>query len=64
MNVSPKGTFSLRADNKMDVSQMAQSIANGGGHPNASGGKIKDFKEFFVYGELKSFISNLLKEKE
>ena len=64
MNVSPRGTFSLRADNKMDVSKMAERIAGGGGHPNASGGRIKEFKEFFIYDELKSFIEALLKEKE
>ena len=64
MNVSPRGTFSLRADNKMDVSKMAETIAGGGGHPNASGGKIKEFKEFFIYKELKSFIEELLKDKE
>ncbi len=64
MNVNPRGTFSLRADNKMDVSQMASLIAGGGGHPNASGGKLKEFKEFFRYDQLKSFIEELLKEKE
>ncbi len=64
MNVSSRGTFSLRADNKMDVSKMAQIIAGGGGHPNASGGKISDFKEFFIYSDLKLFIEELLKEKE
>ncbi len=64
MNVSSRGTFSLRADNKMDVSKMAALIAGGGGHPNASGGKLKEFKEFFIYDELKSFIEALLKEKE
>lgn len=64
MNVSSRGTFSLRANNKMDVSKMAETIAGGGGHPNASGGKLKEFKEFFIYGELKSFIEELLKEKE
>ena len=63
MNVSPRGTFSLRADNKMDVSLMADAIAGGGGHPNASGGKIKEFKEFFIYEELKSFIEEYLKER-
>ncbi len=64
MNVSPRGTFSLRADNKMDVAKMAERIAGGGGHPNASGGKLKEFKEFFIYDELKSFIEALLKDKE
>jgi len=64
MNVNSRGTFSLRADNKIDVSKMAEIIAGGGGHPNASGGKFKEFKEFFIYTELKSFIQALLKEKE
>ncbi|NPA04099.1 MAG: hypothetical protein GXO61_04475 [Epsilonproteobacteria bacterium] len=64
MNVNSRGTFSLRADNKVDVSKMAEQIAGGGGHPNASGGKFKEFKEFFIYSELKSFIEALLKEKE
>ncbi len=62
MNVSSRGTFSLRADNKMDVSLMADEIAGGGGHPNASGGRIKEFKEFFIYEELKSFIEGYLKD--
>jgi oligoribonuclease NrnB/cAMP/cGMP phosphodiesterase (DHH superfamily) len=63
MNVTSRGTFSLRADNQMDVSLMADEIAGGGGHPNASGGRIKDFKEFFIYEELKSFIEGYLKEQ-
>lgn len=63
MNVNPRGTFSLRANNLMDVSKMAKEIAGGGGHPNASGGKIKEFKEQFNYSELKSYIQNYLEEK-
>ncbi|WP_281950652.1 DHH family phosphoesterase [Nitrosophilus kaiyonis] len=64
MNINSRGTFSLRANNQMDVSKMAYEIAGGGGHPNASGGKIKNFKEQFIYSELKSFIEELLKSKE
>lgn len=64
MNVNNRGTFSLRANNKIDVSKMAYEIAEGGGHPNASGGKIKSFKEQFIYSELKSFIEDLLKKGE
>ena len=63
MNVNPGGTFSLRANNLMDVSKMAKTIANGGGHPNASGGRIENFKEYFNYNELKSFMEQFLKEK-
>ena len=64
MNVSSRGTFSLRSNNKVDVSKIAYEIAEGGGHPNASGGKIKNFKEQFIYSELKSFIEELFKKKE
>ncbi|WP_187648203.1 DHH family phosphoesterase [Nitrosophilus labii] len=64
MNVNNRGTFSLRANNQIDVSKMAYEIAEGGGHPNASGGKIKGFKEQFSYLELKYYIEELLKEKE
>ncbi len=63
MNVSPKGTFSLRADNKMDVSKMAYDIALGGGHPNASGGKFKNFGEFFDYENLKEFVQLYLDQQ-
>jgi oligoribonuclease NrnB/cAMP/cGMP phosphodiesterase (DHH superfamily) len=38
MDINFRGNFSLRSNNKLDVSQMAAHIGNGGGHPNASGG--------------------------
>ncbi|MRJ02137.1 MAG: phosphoesterase [Epsilonproteobacteria bacterium] len=63
MNVTSRGTFSLRADNQLDVAAMADQIAGGGGHPNASGGRIKEFQEFFTYEELKSFMEHYLKER-
>jgi oligoribonuclease NrnB/cAMP/cGMP phosphodiesterase (DHH superfamily) len=42
---------------------MAATIGNGGGHPNASGGKIENYKDSFVYTELKEFIQNYIEEK-
>ncbi len=63
MDVNSRGTFSLRSNNKMDVSLMAQEIGNGGGHPNASGGKIEGFKDSFVYSKLKDFIQEYLNSK-
>ena len=49
MDVNFRGNFSLRSNNKLDVSQMAAHIGNGGGHPNASGGKLDGYKDSFVY---------------
>jgi len=62
MDVGGRGNFSLRSNNKVDVSKMAATIGNGGGHPNASGGKIKDFKNSFVYGNLHGFIQRYIDE--
>ena len=58
MDVNFRGNFSLRSNNKLDVSAMAAEIGNGGGHPNASGGKIDGYKDSFVYQEVKAFVQN------
>jgi len=63
MDINYRGNFSLRSNNKLDVSLMAAKIGNGGGHPNASGGKIKDYKDSFVYAEVKRFVQNYIHEK-
>ncbi len=62
MDVNYRGNFSLRSNNKLDVSLMAAKIGNGGGHPNASGGKIKDYKDSFVYAEVRKFVQNYIHE--
>ena len=64
MDVSSRGTFSLRSNNKVDVSKMASEIGNGGGHPNASGGKIENYKSYFDYSKLKDFVQEYLNTKE
>ncbi len=63
MDLSFRGNFSLRSNDKLDVSKMADEIGNGGGHPNASGGKIKEYKDSFVYSEIKQFVQDYIDEK-
>jgi len=63
MDINWRGNFSLRSNNKLDVSKMAEEIGNGGGHPNASGGKIKEYKDSFVYSDIKAFVQEYIDEK-
>ena len=64
VDVSTRGTMSLRANNQVDVSLIAKEWAGGGGHPNASGGRIQGFKEQFRYDKVKLQIENLIHSKE
>jgi len=64
VDVSTRGTMSLRGHNKVDVAMMAGEWAGGGGHPNAAGGRIQGFKEQFRYDKVKEQIENLLSSKE
>jgi oligoribonuclease NrnB/cAMP/cGMP phosphodiesterase (DHH superfamily) len=63
MDVNFRGNFSLRSNNKMDVSLMAGHIGNGGGHPNASGGKIDGYKDSFVYADVRQFVQAYINTK-
>ena len=63
MDVNFRGNFSLRSNNKLDVSAMAAHIGNGGGHVNASGGKIEGYKDSFVYADVRKFIQEYIDEK-
>ena len=63
MDVNSRGNFSLRSNDKLDVSAMAAEIGNGGGHPNASGGKIENYKDSFVYSDLREAIQRYIDEK-
>ncbi len=56
IDISKKGNASFRADGKVDVSMLAQKLANGGGHVNASGCKFDDFKETINYEDVKKYI--------
>ena len=59
MDVSRNGNVSLRSNDKLDVSVMAAQLFGGGGHANASGGKL-GFKDFFVYSQLLEKVKSLL----
>jgi oligoribonuclease NrnB/cAMP/cGMP phosphodiesterase (DHH superfamily) len=63
MDINYRGNFSLRSNNRLDVSKMASEIGNGGGHPNASGGKIENYKDSFVYSDVRGFVQNYIDEK-
>jgi len=63
MDVNFRGNFSLRSNNKLDVSAMAAHIGNGGGHVNASGGKIEGYKDSFVYADVRKFIQDYIDQK-
>ena len=63
MDINFRGNFSLRSNNKLDVSAMAAHIGNGGGHVNASGGKIEGYKDSFVYADVRKFVQHYIDEK-
>jgi len=56
IDISRRGKAGFRADNKIDVSILAQKLAGGGGHPNASGAAFDDFKETVIYNDVKKYI--------
>jgi len=64
VDVSYKGTMSLRANNQVSVAQISKEWSNGGGHPNAAGGRIIGFKEQFRYDKVKQQIESLIYDKE
>ena len=64
VDVSYRGTMSLRANNKVNVAQISKEWSNGGGHPNAAGGRIIGFKEQYRYDLVKKQIQSLIDEKE
>ena len=63
MDVTARKTVALRANNRLDVSQMAKAIGDGGGHPNASGGYLKNLKDSFVYDDIKRQVIDILAGK-
>jgi len=64
VDVSYRGAMSLRANFKVSVALIAKEWANGGGHPNASGGRIQGFKEQYRYDKVKQQIEYLISDKE
>lgn len=64
LDVNVRGNVSLRANGNCDVSVVASECFAGGGHKNASGGKIEGFKESFFYSDIKEQIQTILQEAE
>ena len=64
VDVSYRGTMSLRANNNVSVSLISKEWANGGGHPNAAGGRIIGFKEQYRYDRVKKQIEKIINDKE
>ncbi|WP_324170936.1 phosphoesterase [Sulfurimonas sp.] len=64
VDVSYRGAMSLRANNQVSVSQISKEWANGGGHPNAAGGRIVGFKEQYRYDKVKQQIEKVINDKE
>lgn len=64
VDVSSRGTMGFRANNKVDVSLIAKELGNGGGHPNASGGRMQGFKEQFRYDKAKAQVLNAIDKAE
>lgn len=64
IDIGKKGNTSFRADGKVDVSNLAMKLANGGGHINASGCKFEDFVETIDLAEVKKFIQTKLDNLE
>lgn len=60
IDISKKGNASFRADGKVDVALMAEKLAGGGGHKNASGAKFEDFKESLDYKEVQKYMQDKL----
>jgi len=63
MDVNPSGNVSLRANGQLDVSQMAIRLYRGGGHPNASGGRMGSLRDAYVYAKLRTLVQNYIDEK-
>jgi len=60
MDINGRKNVSLRANNKIDVSQIAKELFGGGGHANASGGRCDTFKDSFVYAEIHEQIQDIM----
>ena len=60
IDINRRGRAGFRANNKIDVSLLAQKLAGGGGHPNASGAAFKDFRESVIYDDVKKYMQNKL----
>ncbi len=60
LDINGRKNISMRANNKVDVSQIAKELFGGGGHANASGGKCESFKDSFEYDKVKEQIQEIM----
>jgi len=60
LDINSRKNISARANDKYDVSEMAKKLFNGGGHANAAGGKFTDFKDSFIYENIKDQVQKLM----
>jgi len=60
LDINSRKNISARADNKYDVSKMAQKLFGGGGHANAAGGRFLEFKDSFIYENIKEQVQKLM----
>jgi len=58
MDINGRKNIGMRANNKVDVSEIAKEVFDGGGHANASGGRFVDFKDSFIYDIIKEQVEN------
>ena len=63
MDINFRGGFSLRGNDTLDVSEMAAVVGNGGGHRNASGGKVDGYSDSFVYEDIRDFVQKYIDSK-
>ena len=61
LNINYRGGLSIRSNDKINVASMASKYFGGGGHQNASGGSIKDFKNVFFYEDMRKIVHNILR---
>lgn len=60
MDINGRKNISMRANNKVDVSLIAKKLFGGGGHANASGGRFDDFKDSFIYEEIRTQVQDVM----
>ena len=64
VDIGRRGKASFRANNGINVANLAQKLGDGGGHPNASGCAFDDWKEQVLYNEVKTYFQNKLDSLE
>lgn len=64
MDITSRKTFGLRAKGNCDVSVIAKEVGGGGGHANAAGGIMSEYKDTYLYENIKQQVVEILQNKE